>query len=79
MAHSGCDRSAEDAYSSVAPDPTFAFVGVRIAAHSILYLPFGLCFFYVLHIFSFAILYFKEIEMSTYTKFCSTSLMAMMS
>jgi hypothetical protein len=22
-----CDRSAEDAYSSVAPDPTFAFVG----------------------------------------------------
>jgi hypothetical protein len=27
-AHGGCDRSAEDAaYSSVAPDPTFAFVG----------------------------------------------------
>jgi hypothetical protein len=26
-AHSGCDRSAEDAYSSAAPDPTFAFVG----------------------------------------------------
>jgi hypothetical protein len=25
-AHSGCDRSAEDAYSSVASDPTFAFV-----------------------------------------------------
>jgi hypothetical protein len=23
----GCDRSAEDAYSSMAPDPTFAFVG----------------------------------------------------
>jgi hypothetical protein len=26
-AHGGCDRSAEDAYSSVDPDPTFAFVG----------------------------------------------------
>ena len=25
-AHGGCDRSAEDAYSSAAPDPTFAFV-----------------------------------------------------
>jgi hypothetical protein len=26
MAHCRCDRSAEDAYSSAAPDPTFAFV-----------------------------------------------------
>jgi hypothetical protein len=26
-AHGGCDQSAEDAYSSAAPDPTFAFVG----------------------------------------------------
>jgi hypothetical protein len=26
-AHSGCDRSAKDAYSSAAPDPTFTFVG----------------------------------------------------
>jgi hypothetical protein len=26
-AHGGCDRSAEDAHSSAAPDPTFAFVG----------------------------------------------------
>ena len=26
-AHGGCDRSAEDAYSSMAPDLTFAFVG----------------------------------------------------
>jgi hypothetical protein len=26
-AHGRCDRSAEDAYSSAAPDPTFAFVG----------------------------------------------------
>jgi hypothetical protein len=25
-AHGGCDRSAEDAYSSMALDPTFAFV-----------------------------------------------------
>jgi hypothetical protein len=25
-AHGGCDRSAEDAYSSMAPDPTLAFV-----------------------------------------------------
>jgi hypothetical protein len=25
--HGGCDRSAEDAYSSAAPDPTFTFVG----------------------------------------------------
>jgi hypothetical protein len=26
-AHGGCDRSAEDAYSSTTSDPTFAFVG----------------------------------------------------
>jgi hypothetical protein len=26
-AHGGCDWSAEDAYSSAAPDHTFAFVG----------------------------------------------------
>jgi hypothetical protein len=26
-AHGGCDRSAEDAFSSATPDPTFAFVG----------------------------------------------------
>jgi hypothetical protein len=26
-AHGGCDRSAEDAYSSMAPDPTFIFFG----------------------------------------------------
>jgi hypothetical protein len=25
--HSGCGRSAEDAYSSEVPDPTFAFAG----------------------------------------------------
>ena len=27
ITHGGCDRSAEDAYSSMAPDPTFGFVG----------------------------------------------------
>ena len=27
MAHDGCDRSAEDAYSSLAHFPTFAVVG----------------------------------------------------
>jgi hypothetical protein len=26
-AQGGCDQSAEDAYSSMAPDPTFTFVG----------------------------------------------------
>jgi hypothetical protein len=34
------DWSAGDAHSSVAPDPAFAFVGVHIVLHSILYLPF---------------------------------------
>ena len=37
-AHGGCDRSAEDAYSSMAPDPTFALSEVRVALHSILYM-----------------------------------------
>jgi hypothetical protein len=32
-AHGGCDRSAEDAYSSMAPDPILAFVGVRVSLH----------------------------------------------
>jgi hypothetical protein len=37
------DQSAEDAYSSMAPDPTFPFVGdVNDVPHSILYLPFML-------------------------------------
>ena len=39
-AHGGCDRSAEDAYSSMAPDPTFALSEVRVALHSILYIFF---------------------------------------
>ena len=41
-AHGGCDRSAEDAYSSMAPDPTLALSEVRVALHSILYIFFGL-------------------------------------
>jgi hypothetical protein len=28
-AHDGCDRSAQDAYFSMTPDPTLAFVGGR--------------------------------------------------
>jgi hypothetical protein len=40
-AHGGCDRSAEDAYPSVAHDPTFAYVaGPCCRIHSILLLPF---------------------------------------
>jgi hypothetical protein len=35
-------RSAKDAYSSTVPDPTFAVVGVHVALHSILKLPFGI-------------------------------------
>jgi hypothetical protein len=38
-AHGGCDQSAEDAYSSMAPD---LLSEVRVALHSILYLLFGL-------------------------------------
>jgi hypothetical protein len=33
---------AEDAYSSMTLDPKFAFVGVFVVLHLILYLPFGL-------------------------------------
>jgi hypothetical protein len=33
-ADGGCDRSVEDAYSSMAPDPTFAFFGVGVALQS---------------------------------------------
>jgi hypothetical protein len=40
--HGGCDRSAEDAYSSMAPDLTFAFVGGPCCLTLDLYLPFGL-------------------------------------
>ena len=37
---SGCINRAEDAYSSMAPDPTFALSEVRVALHSILYMFF---------------------------------------
>ena len=40
QAHSGCDRSAEDAYSSMATDPAFAFVEGPYCP--ILYVFFGL-------------------------------------
>jgi hypothetical protein len=36
--HVGCDRSAEDAYSSMAPDHTFQFVEIRVVLQSSLYL-----------------------------------------
>ena len=39
-AHGGCDRTADNAYSSMAPDPTFALSEVRVALHSILYMFF---------------------------------------
>jgi hypothetical protein len=61
-AHGGYDRSAEDAYSSMAPDPTFVFFGGPYYLHSILYLPLALCldYDYVLHIVNFAILYYSH-------------------
>jgi hypothetical protein len=48
-----CDQSAEDAYSSTAPDPTFAFVGGSCCPT----LDFVIDFGYVLLIVNFAILY----------------------
>jgi hypothetical protein len=57
-AHGGCDRSAEDAYSSMAPDPAFAF---RVALHSILYLLFRLhVWLRFTHCYYIAILYLKD-------------------
>jgi hypothetical protein len=41
-ANGGCGRSAEDAYSWVAPDPTFTFVGDPCCPTIDLYLIFGL-------------------------------------
>ena len=40
ISSSECDRLAEDAYSSMAPDPAFALSEVRVALHSILYMFF---------------------------------------
>jgi hypothetical protein len=41
--HGGCDRSAEDGYSSKAADRTFALSGVRVALRSTLYVLFLDC------------------------------------
>ena len=56
-AHGWCDRSTEDAYSSMAPDPTFAFVGGPFCPTLDLVIAFWIMI-YVLHIVNFAILYF---------------------
>ena len=39
--HGGCDQSAEDAYSSMAFDPTLTFVGGPCCPHSTLYILLG--------------------------------------
>ena len=51
------DRSAEDAYSSMALDPTFAFVGGPCCPTLDLVIVFWIMI-YVLHIVNFAILYY---------------------
>jgi hypothetical protein len=58
-AHGGCDRSAEDAYSSMAPDPTFAFVGGRWCPTLDFVIAFWIMI-YVSHIVNFTILYFFD-------------------
>jgi hypothetical protein len=57
-AHGGCDRSSEDAYSSTATDPTFAFVGGPCCPTLDFVITF-LDYDYILHIVNFAILYFR--------------------
>ena len=52
----GCDRSADDAYSSMAPGPTFAFVGGPCCPTLDFVIAFWIMI-YVLHIVNFAILY----------------------
>jgi hypothetical protein len=52
-AHGGCDRSAGDAHSSTAPDPTFAFVGSPCCPT----LDFVMITFYTLLTSLFCILY----------------------
>jgi hypothetical protein len=54
-AHGGCDRSAGDAHSSAAPDPTFAFVEGPCCPTLDFVIAFD--YDYVLHIVNFAILY----------------------
>jgi hypothetical protein len=57
-AHGGCDRSAEDVYSFVAPDPTFAFVEDPCCPKLDFVISFD--YDYVLHIANFTILYYKH-------------------
>jgi hypothetical protein len=54
--HVGCDRSAEDAYSSMAPDPNFAFVGGPCCPIFDFVIAFWIMI-YVLRIVNFAFLY----------------------
>ena len=54
-----CDRSAENAYPSMAPDLTFAFVGGPCCPTLDLVIAFWIMI-YVLHIVNFAILYFNH-------------------
>jgi hypothetical protein len=55
-AHGGCDRSAKDAYSFAAPDPTFPFVGGSCCPTLNFVIAF-LDYDCVLHIVNFLILY----------------------
>jgi hypothetical protein len=71
--HGGCERSADDAYSSAAPDPGCersaedayssaapdpTFAFVGVLAAPHSILYFPFCYGYVLHIVNFTILYF---------------------
>jgi hypothetical protein len=53
----GCDWSAEDAYSSAAPDPTFAFAGGPCCPTLDFVIAFWITIALKLHIVNFAILY----------------------
>jgi hypothetical protein len=64
--HGWCDRSAEGAHSSVAPDSTFAFCRGSV----LLYTKFCNCllvYYYVLHIDKLAILYVFQLNSRIYT------------
>jgi hypothetical protein len=56
-----CDRSAEDAHSSMAPDPTFAFVGGPWCPTLDFVIAFWIMI-YISHIVNFAILYCIHIQ-----------------
>jgi hypothetical protein len=64
--HGGRDRSAEDVYSSMAPDPTFAFVGGTCYLTRFCICP--LDYDYDLHIVNFAVLYCIVSELSKFEK-----------